>query len=67
AQAVQHAECAAARQADAVITHSSDEAALLRRDIPGVNVHVVPWAVEPRKRVPGFAQRHGVVFIGNYT
>ncbi|WP_086612073.1 Hint domain-containing protein [Acetobacter indonesiensis] len=67
AQSVQQAECAAARQADAVITHSMDEATLLRRDVASVNVHVVPWAVEPRKRVPGFAKRHGVVFVGNYT
>ncbi len=59
-------EFMAAWRADAVITHSADEAALLRRAIPKAQVNVVPWAVasEPT-RVP-FARRKGVAFIGGY-
>jgi glycosyltransferase involved in cell wall biosynthesis len=66
----------AALSADAVLTHSVHEAALLRRAVPGAAVHVVPWAVAGR---PVFADdgasgdgatddvgRNGVAFIANY-
>ncbi len=63
-------ECAAAWSADAVITHSAEEAALLRDAVPGASVHVVPWAVPVTpagsgKRRPRFADRAGVAFIGH--
>ncbi|WP_252348398.1 Hint domain-containing protein [Gluconobacter sp. P1D12_c] len=64
---VRAAEYSAARQADAVLTHSSVEATLLRRDLSGVNVHQVPWDVPTRGRVPGFYHRHGIAFIGNFA
>ncbi len=38
-------ECMAAWLADGVITHSADEAALLRRAVPGASVYRVPWEV----------------------
>ena len=58
------AELAAAVAADAVITHSSHEAALLRRDIPEANTHLVPWDVPLR---PGqTAGGRGVAFVGSY-
>ena len=63
-------ECTAAWSADAVITHSAEEAALLRNAVPGASVHVVPWAVplSPARsglRRPRFADRAGVAFIGH--
>jgi hypothetical protein len=64
---LQVAECAAAWSADAVITHSTHEAAWLRQAVPGASVHVVPWDVPARPvRVP-FGQRSGVAFIGGYA
>ncbi len=60
-------ECMAARSADAVLTHSSHEAALLQHAIPGVNVHVVPWAIPMRQVTAPLALRNGVAFIGGYA
>jgi glycosyltransferase involved in cell wall biosynthesis len=52
--------------ADAVITHSSIEATVLRQRFALANVHVVPFAVASREsRVP-FASRSGLAFIGSY-
>ncbi|MBE7210069.1 MAG: glycosyltransferase, partial [Gluconacetobacter diazotrophicus] len=62
-------ECTAAWQADAVLTHSGAEAELLRRMVPGAKVYEVPWAFTPRdedEAGPGFAERSGLVFLGNY-
>jgi len=59
-------ECTAAWSADAVITHSTEEAALLRRAVPAANVHVVPWEVPMRPAQVPFAQRSGIAFIGSY-
>ncbi|MFE8871767.1 hypothetical protein ACE4RV_01080, partial [Acetobacter persici] len=42
ARQARDAEYAAALQADVVLTHSTAEAAILRRDVPGVEVDVVP-------------------------
>ena len=66
AEHLQFLELTAARAADAVITHSAVEAALLRRHIPAERVHVVPWAVEPRPTAVPFAERRGLAFIGGY-
>ena len=59
-------ELTAAQAADAVITHSAVEAAVLRRHISAEQVHVVPWAVEPRPTAVPFAERRGLAFIGGY-
>ena len=64
---VRMAELSAARFADAVITHSSFEAGLLKQQLPTANVHAVPWAVKPRPTQARFDQRRGVAFIGNYA
>jgi glycosyltransferase involved in cell wall biosynthesis len=53
--------------ADAVITHSPYEAALLKAGLPAAHIHVVPWAVTARPHAAGFAQRQGIAFIGSYT
>ncbi len=57
-------ECTAAWQADAVVTHSDEEARLLREAVPGVRVHTVPWAVRPAASParPGA----GIGFVGHY-
>ncbi len=59
-------EMLAARLADAVITHSDAEAALLRSQLPGAAVTVVPWAVPQRRVRAAFADRAGVTFLGNF-
>ena len=59
-------ELAAMRLADAVITHSPDEAAYLAREAPGALVHVVPWALVPRRRAIPLRHREEIAFIGGY-
>ncbi len=60
------AELLAVLGADAVITHSSFEQALLAHEAPGASVHHVAWHVEPRPVEADFAERRGVGFIGSY-
>jgi glycosyltransferase involved in cell wall biosynthesis len=60
-------ECVAAWSADGVITHSADEAEILRHAVPEARVHQVPWAVAERATSVPFAARRGVAFIGSYT
>ena len=55
----------AVEAADAVITHSPVEAALLRQALPGASVHVVAWAVPCRAPV-SVSRRSGMAFIGNF-
>ncbi len=63
---VRIAELSAASGVDVVITHSSFEAALLRRELPRARVHVVPWAVPSRPVARPFGERRGLAFIGSY-
>ncbi len=63
---VRMAELSAAGSADAVLTHSSVEAALLRRELPRARVHVVPWAVPLRPVGRPLGERRGLAFIGSY-
>jgi autotransporter passenger strand-loop-strand repeat protein len=67
ARAMRLAECTAAWSADAVLTHSTAEAALLRAAVPQANVHHVPWALPVRPTEVPFAARQGVGFIGSYA
>lgn len=67
AKQVRQAEYAAMTQADCVITHSADEAALIAENLPQKRVQVVPWAYTTRSRAPAFTKRQGVVFVGNYA
>ncbi len=60
-------ECTAAWSADAVITHSWDELALLRRAVPEAEVHRVAWDIPRRPPPPAFARRRGLAFIGRYA
>ena len=65
-QRVRAAELSAARFADSVITHSSHEAALLKRDLPDAKIHVVPWHVPVRPTTVPWSERRGLAFIGSY-
>ena len=58
------AELAAAKLADAVVTHSAAEAAVLRRQVPDLVVHVVPWSVPARPSAVPWSARHGLLFVG---
>lgn len=61
-------EARAMREADVLLTHSTEEAALIGRDLPGVNVHVVPWSVSVRPPARRLSRaRSGVLFFGNYA
>ena len=60
-------EFVAAHSADAVITHSADEAMILRQAVPGAAVSCVPWHVPARPVSAPFAAVHGVAFIGGYA
>ena len=59
-------ESVAACSADAVITHSTVEAAHLRRLVPEANVHQVAWDLPAARRPAGFTRRRGLAFIGAY-
>ena len=63
---VRAAELSAARYVDAVITHSSYEAALLKQDLPDSRIHVVPWSVPLRPTAVTWSKRRGLAFIGSY-
>jgi hypothetical protein len=59
-------ECTAAWSADAVLTHSAAEAALLQQAVPTARIHVVPWAVPVQPALVPVAQRRGIAFIGHF-
>ncbi|RXH10106.1 glycosyltransferase family 4 protein [Bradyrhizobium guangzhouense] len=59
-------ELVAARLADAVITHSSMEAAYLRKHLPGAQIHVVRWDTRTQPVRTPFGARRGVAFVGSY-
>jgi glycosyltransferase involved in cell wall biosynthesis len=59
-------ECVAAWSADAVLTHSAEEAEMLRRAVPEASVYRVPWEVPVRVAGTRLAARRGVAFIGGY-
>ena len=66
ARQFQTIELGAAAAVNAVVTHSSFEAALLREQLPGVPVHVIPWAVPTRPTEVPFSRRGDLAFIGHY-
>jgi glycosyltransferase involved in cell wall biosynthesis len=63
---VRSMETIAAWYADAVITHSSFEASLLRKSLSPEKVHLIPWSVETAPTATAFNARQGVAFIGGY-
>lgn len=66
ARQYQAAELRSAAAADAVITHSSHEAALLRQALQGLNLHVIPWAVPPAPSLVPWNRRRGIAFVAHY-
>src|SRR5205085_5562181 len=59
-------EFTAAALADAVITHSSEEARLLAAQIGAAKVHTVRWSAATRPAAVPLAKRRGIAFIGGY-
>ncbi len=57
----------AAQAADAVITHSTAEAEVLRRAVPADRVHVVTWSMPHRMPGVAFAKRDGLALIGHFA
>jgi hypothetical protein len=64
ARAVKATEIWAMQLADCVVTHSRAEADYLRREIPGVNVEIVPWAVPVTAPLSARRNREHIAFIG---
>ncbi len=60
------AECTGAFQADAVLTHSIDEAEWLRKSVPEAAIYVAPWSIATQPVTTPFSRRSGVAFIGGY-
>jgi glycosyltransferase involved in cell wall biosynthesis len=60
-------ESVAAWSADAVITHSAEEAETLGRLVPEATVYRVPWQVPERTASAPFSARAGVAFVGSYA
>jgi O-antigen biosynthesis protein len=59
-------EARAARGSDAVWCASPDDARAIAAVAPGVPVEVVPTIHEPRRGVPPFDERAGLLFVGNF-
>ena len=55
-----------ARQSDLVWCASDADAAALAREVPGVRAEVVPTIHELRGRGKTFAERRGLLFLGNF-
>jgi hypothetical protein len=64
ARAVKATEIWAMQLADCVLTHSRAEADYLRREILGVNVEIVPWAVPVCAPLSPRRNREHIAFIG---
>ncbi|MCW8305910.1 glycosyltransferase [Acidiphilium sp. PA] len=65
ARKVRDTELAVAGAADAVITHSHTEAAILRRTLPAERVVVAPWLVTPAK-TRAVVPQATIGFIGHF-
>lgn len=59
-------ESANVQSADRVVAISDEEAERIAQKHPHAQVFTVPNIHAPRQTVPGFAGRHGLLFIGHY-
>jgi glycosyltransferase involved in cell wall biosynthesis len=59
-------ECSAAVQANAVLTHSVEEARWLRQAVPSASVHVAPWTIPLHALTTQADTRHGVAFLAGF-
>jgi len=68
ARRMRESELASIRKVDATIVLTNDEADIVRREVPGALVHVIPLVRDPPELRPvkSFASRSGVVFGGTY-
>lgn len=67
-RALRAQEVLTAMGADAVLTHSTQEAALLRQDgVPANKIHLVRWASRSQPTEASFRKRRGVAFIGGFA
>jgi glycosyltransferase involved in cell wall biosynthesis len=66
-QRLKRTEFLAAAGADAVITHSTFEAAELGKYLPATKIYIIPWAIQPHPIDTPFAQRADIAFIGGYS
>jgi glycosyltransferase involved in cell wall biosynthesis len=60
-------ELLAASRADAVLTHSSFELDLLRKEVPNAEAHLVRWSVTASDEVPDITSRDGLAFVGSFA
>ncbi|MFN3868385.1 MAG: glycosyltransferase, partial [Hyphomicrobiaceae bacterium] len=51
---------------DCTIVHSTHESEVLAREKVKSEVVVFPWIMDVHGRGPGFAERHGIMFLGGY-
>jgi glycosyltransferase involved in cell wall biosynthesis len=66
AVARKHQELATYRKADALIAISDDERQVLLNELPNADAHVVPNIHEIDEIPVPFAQRSGLLFVGNF-
>ncbi|MGG5808012.1 glycosyltransferase [Falsiroseomonas sp. CW058] len=59
-------ELTALGMADQVIVHSTHEGGYLSGIVPDGRLNVIPWIVPARPGPRGFADRHGIAFLGGY-
>jgi len=59
-------ELATVRRADVTIVHSPHEQDVLSKDVPGANLLVLPWILDPKPSHAGFEARSDIAFIGGY-
>lgn len=59
-------ELALVRVSDATITVTEQERALLAREVPGARIHVIPTVHEVSSGGHAFADRKGLLFVGNF-
>ena len=68
---VRKIELAIFREVDCVMTPSSEEAKVIRREVPSANVRVIPPYLYPPQAATGldessFTARHDVLFVGGF-
>ena len=67
AEAMRAAELRMFAAADAALVCNAQEMELLRGELPAARMVYLPWVIGPRRRgTAGFAERHGIMFLGGF-
>jgi len=66
AENMKHRELAAIRASDAAIVVSTVELEILRPEMPGTKLHVVPLIMDVQGTSKAFSERKDIVFVGGY-